>query len=444
MTTTATRILTRRAGQPEVEQLVEPDDDAARVAHGAQPEQDPGLVRGVGVRVVRDPDGLADAAEDDLLPGRQPRMPQAVDRHARDLLPAGALVGVRSRDRAGFGAREPDQLGGADRGAGRRVDLARVVALDDLDELEPRRGEHGERGRERRAEREVGHDDDAGLRVGADAALQRRRCARRSSPRCRRAPGCRGRAPRSRCRARRRARSRRRRCRRRRCASIESPRADRGVQLEVVRLGDEPLREGAHPARRADDGDPADHVLQRSLGACPATFRPRSTIRSPRSCSTSTSRAASSGSPAACTAARPDPAAFVPPAGTFLVVFDDDDTPPAAAGSGCSSAATAGEIKHLWLRDASAAAAGGAPCSPSSRRARSASARAIVVLDTNATPRGGAGAVPLERLRRDRAVQRQPERDALVRQVAIGAASTAGRPAARCAARPAGARGRCA
>ena len=34
-------------------------------------------------------------------------MPQAVDRDARDLLAAGALIGVRGRDRTGIRARAP-------------------------------------------------------------------------------------------------------------------------------------------------------------------------------------------------------------------------------------------------------------------------------------------------------------------------------------------------
>src|SRR3712207_7416313 len=43
--------------------------------------------------------------------------PEAVDRHARDLLAARPLIDVRRQDRAEVAASGPDELGGADRGA---------------------------------------------------------------------------------------------------------------------------------------------------------------------------------------------------------------------------------------------------------------------------------------------------------------------------------------
>ena len=59
----------------------------------------------------------------------------------------------------------------------------------------------------------------------------------------------------------------------------------------------------------------------------------------------------------------PDPAAFVPPAGTFLVVFDEDDTPAGCGGVRMLSRRTARRDQApLAARRVTAAAAGAAPC----------------------------------------------------------------------------------
>ena len=129
------------------------------------------------------------------------------------------------------------------------------------------------------------------------------------------------------------------------------------------------------------------HARRRSLAACPATSRPPSTIRSRAELLDEyfASRAlgfTGGGLPAS---RPPDPAAFVPPRGTFLVVFDDDDT---AVGCGGVRMLTPGPRRDqapVARRRRPAAAAGVARCSIElEARAVGLGAR-IVVLDTNAT-----------------------------------------------------------
>jgi ribosomal protein S18 acetylase RimI-like enzyme len=80
----------------------------------------------------------------------------------------------------------------------------------------------------------------------------------------------------------------------------------------------------------------------------------------------------------------PDPAAFIPPAGTFLVVFDEDGSP-AGCGGVRMLTKTRGEIKHLWLRDAYRGRGWGRTLLTELEvRAYGLGAR-VVVLDTNAT-----------------------------------------------------------
>jgi len=82
--------------------------------------------------------------------------------------------------------------------------------------------------------------------------------------------------------------------------------------------------------------------------------------------------------------AEPDPAAFVPPAGIFLVVIDDED---AAAGCGGVRMLSPdrGEIKHIWLRDAYRGRGWGRSLLTELEvRATGLGAR-VVVLDTNAS-----------------------------------------------------------
>ncbi len=340
ITATAMRTLTPAARplgtrQPEIEQLVEPDDDAPSLAHGAQPQQDARLVRRVGVGVVQHAQGLPDAAEDDLLARGDARMPEAVDRHARDLLSPRPLVGVRSGDRPGLEAGPSDELGRADRGARRRVDLALVVALDDLDELEPRC---------RRAPRTPSRAPNRARSSGpARHRAARRPGTRRCSVAMRSAvhpevPTSTG-MPRSSAAATMSGETAGTVTSKTMSApsmpSIASPRPDRGVQLEIVCLGDQTLCEAAHPARRADHGDPADHGLharRRSLAAVPR-YVP-TPVDDPVAAELLDEYFASRAlgfTGGVYRRADPDPAAFVPPAGIFLVVFDDDE---AAAGCG--------------------------------------------------------------------------------------------------------------
>lgn len=95
--------------------------------------------------IVQQTKGFAGSAKNDLLPSGDARVSQAVDRYAGNLLPPRSLIGVRCRDRP-LRASQPDQLCRANRGARRRVDLALVMTLDDLDELEPRGSTGSERG----------------------------------------------------------------------------------------------------------------------------------------------------------------------------------------------------------------------------------------------------------------------------------------------------------
>ena len=115
--------------------------------------------------------------------------------------------------------------------------------------------------------------------------------------------------------------------------------------------------------------------------------------------------------------------------------------------------ATRAEVKHLYLRDAVRGRGWGglllAELEAAGGRLRRDRGRAR----HERRPRGGRAALPRARLRRDRALQRQPERDPLVPQAALSRGpriiaapqqvSTAARPAGRCAARAAGGRGRC-
>lgn len=80
----------------------------------------------------------------------------------------------------------------------------------------------------------------------------------------------------------------------------------------------------------------------------------------------------------------PDPAAFVPPRGIFLVVFDDEDAPVGCGGVRMLSD-DRGEIKHLWL-DLSARGRGWGRTLLIELEARAVGLGArVVVLDTNAT-----------------------------------------------------------
>ena len=80
--------------------------------------------------------------------GDEPAQPYGVHPHAVHRGPAGPLEGLRRRVRrhaaSGVAASGRDQLGGPPGGAARRIRLARVVQLDDLDQLVEARGLRGE------------------------------------------------------------------------------------------------------------------------------------------------------------------------------------------------------------------------------------------------------------------------------------------------------------
>jgi ribosomal protein S18 acetylase RimI-like enzyme len=80
----------------------------------------------------------------------------------------------------------------------------------------------------------------------------------------------------------------------------------------------------------------------------------------------------------------PDPAAFVPPRGTFLVVFTDDDVAVGCGGVRMIEPER-GEIKHLWLDPGTRGLGWGRTLlAELEARAVGLGAR-VVVLDTNAT-----------------------------------------------------------
>ena len=125
----------------DVEEAVESDRHAPRVARGGEGETDAGAIRERRLDgVVDDRERLPRAGEDRLLPCDHAGPAQRVDRDARHLLTARALVDVRRLDRTDVGARGGDQLGGAHGRAARRVHLRLAVRLDDLDRREERRG----------------------------------------------------------------------------------------------------------------------------------------------------------------------------------------------------------------------------------------------------------------------------------------------------------------
>lgn len=80
---------------------------------------------------------------------------------------------------------------------------------------------------------------------------------------------------------------------------------------------------------------------------------------------------------------RPDPGAYLPPAGVFLVV-EDDTRAPIGCGGLRMLTPTRGEVKHLWIRPAArGTGAGRALLGELERRAREFGATEAV-LDTNA------------------------------------------------------------
>ena len=105
--------------------------------------------------------------------GGQPPQAHGVDVDAVDHCPASAvgvgLGGVRHGTQARLGTSGGDALGGGDRGARGRVDLVRVVELDDLGGLEVGGGLRGEAHGQHGGQGEVRGDEDAaagGLGLG--------------------------------------------------------------------------------------------------------------------------------------------------------------------------------------------------------------------------------------------------------------------------------------
>ena len=195
------------------------------------------------------PGGRPARAAGPRAPGRRRRRRRGRRRGRR------RRVGLRRRSRRRARAAATSSRGAA-RGAARRVDLAGVVQLDDLDRLEEAGRLPGEPHHQHRADREVGRDEHADAR-------RRRRASPAPSPAARR---------RSRWCRRRRGRRARRRTRRlpitasgwvkstATCApastsvSSGSPTSMRADQLEVVGAPRPPDSLAAHPARGAEHG----------------------------------------------------------------------------------------------------------------------------------------------------------------------------------------------
>ena len=127
-------------GQPRSRKCSRPKVRPGVCHHAAHAEQDARHEAAVVQGVVADGEGLALAAEQDLLVGEQAAQADGVHRDAVDVRAARAVQrgdgGVGLRGAAGLGAGLGDELGGAGGGAGGGVDLVRVVQLDDLDGLE--------------------------------------------------------------------------------------------------------------------------------------------------------------------------------------------------------------------------------------------------------------------------------------------------------------------
>lgn len=80
----------------------------------------------------------------------------------------------------------------------------------------------------------------------------------------------------------------------------------------------------------------------------------------------------------------PDPAAFTPPRGLFLVLFGDDDQP-LGCGGVRMIAPDRGEIKHLWMRDAARGRGWGRTLLTELEAHAVGFGARVIVLDTNAT-----------------------------------------------------------
>jgi hypothetical protein len=101
---------------------------------------------------VADGEHFPDTAEDHILLRHDPLQSKTVDGHTRDLLPPRPLVGVRSLHWPEGAAGGRDEFGRANSRARRRIDLARVMRLDDLDRVEEPCRHRGERAGENRAD----------------------------------------------------------------------------------------------------------------------------------------------------------------------------------------------------------------------------------------------------------------------------------------------------
>ena len=158
----------------EAEQRLEADRQSRPRAHVPHGQQHAGHEGAAVHRVVPDRQRLAVGAEHDLLVRDQPRQPHGVHPDPVDVRAAraGQLLGggVRRRTESGVPARLREQGRGADRGAGRGVDLPGVVQLDHLDRLEEPRGLAGELHGEHGADAEVGGDEHVPGALGEPAA----------------------------------------------------------------------------------------------------------------------------------------------------------------------------------------------------------------------------------------------------------------------------------
>ena len=204
--TGAVRGTHRSSSSPK--QRFEADGQPRPLPHVPHRQQHAGHERAAVHRVVPDRQRLAVRAEHHLLVRDQPGQPDRVHpdarrrpRRARRAAPGWSRPAARRAPRPRRACGE--QRRGAHRGAGRRVDLARVVQLDHLDGVEEPRGLAGELHGQHRADAEVGGDEHVPGALGEPAA-DACRAARRRSRWCRRRRRCRGRGRTARCPARRR------------------------------------------------------------------------------------------------------------------------------------------------------------------------------------------------------------------------------------------------
>src|SRR5712692_1211755 len=143
-------------GPAQPQQIVQAAVEALLRGHLPDRQQHPRRVGLAAGGAVGDGQRLAGQPEDDLLVGDQPRQPHRVHGHRRLLPTSGALQGHLLGPVVAEPLPGAQPARGGERGAGGRVDLARVVHLDHLGRLEEGSRQLGQVHHQDRAHREVG------------------------------------------------------------------------------------------------------------------------------------------------------------------------------------------------------------------------------------------------------------------------------------------------